>query len=765
MSLPAPAPVACPHCAAPVEGPVGTYCCHGCETAALILREAGLGGWYAAREQAAPRASWVDEAAWAAVPVQVDADGVCTADLSIDGLRCASCVWVTEKLLERTEGVVSAHVSYATGRAQVRWDPERTQLARLAGRVAAIGYTPRPAGDVDRLDRDLMVRLGVAAFGAMNVMGLSVALYVGWADGMADRWAQLFRWATLAVATPVVTYAARPFFQGAIRGLKVGVLHMDAPIALAIALLYGHGIVATVLHEDGYLDSVTMLVALLLAGRVLEARGRKRAADAALSLAASVPRTARRAVGDAVEVVPSEQLAVGDRIDLGAGDEVAADGVVLAGKAFVRMAVLTGESRPTEVGPGDAVVAGAVVEDGSLRVGVTRAGQETLVARMAQDLVSASAAPRDPSATDKLAPWFTIATLVAAALTAGVTAWLYGPDAAVSRTVAVLVVACPCALALAAPMVGASGLGALARRGLLLRGVDTLDALAGINTVVLDKTGTLTWGRPRVTAASDEALRVAAGLERFSRHPVAAAILDEAVARGLPVPVATDVVETAGVGVQGHLEGRLWRIRRGGADRVVLTADDGLSHTLTLVDTPRPGVAADVASLRAAGIRVVMLTGDHGAVASRVAEALGVDEVLAEVDPQGKATLIQGLRAQGRRVVFVGDGLNDGPAMVAANVGVAMSSGAASTLLAADGVLASERLTPLVGALSVAPLLSRRVQRSLNRSLVYNVVAVSVAMAGWINPLVAAILMPLSSGLVIATALGTESAALRTWKV
>lgn len=199
---------ACPHCGTAVEGPPGTYCCHGCELAARILTDAGLDGWYATREQVAPRSRVADDVAWDRVQVHTEPDGTVTACLAVDGFRCASCVWVTEKMLERTDGVRDAHVSYASGRATLRFDPSSTDLGTLAQRIAALGYAPRPSGDVATVDRDTMLRLGVAAFGAMNVMGLSVAVYAGWLDGMDDRWAQLFRWMALLVATPVVTWSA-----------------------------------------------------------------------------------------------------------------------------------------------------------------------------------------------------------------------------------------------------------------------------------------------------------------------------------------------------------------------------------------------------------------------------------------------------------------------------------------------------------------------------------------------------------------------------
>lgn len=759
MTQLAPGIVACPHCGTPVEGPEGTFCCHGCEAAAAILADAGLSGWYDDRQAPAPRVRPADDVAWDRVPVANEGEGACSATLQVDGLRCASCVWVTERVLERTPGVQRAQVSYATGRTIVQFDPDAVDVAGIASRIAALGYAPRPTGGIDTVDRDLLVRLGVATFSVLNVMGLAAALYAGWFEGMDPRFAQVFRWAALLVATPSVTYAAVPFFRGAWQSLKHGLLHMDLPIALAVSLLYAHGVISTARHEDAYLDSLTMLVALLLAGRVLEARSRKQTAEAAASLAAVVPRTARKVVGDAIEVVATDELVPGDLVDLGSGDEVGADGVVVQGTAWVRMAVLTGEAKPVQVAEGDRVVAGAVVDQGSVRLGVVRAGDRTLVQEMARQLEAAGAAPRAPSPADRLAPTFTAATLGVAAATALLVGMTSGMDAALARTVAVLVVACPCALALAGPLVGAAGLGALARRGVLLRSPDALEALSEVDTVVLDKTGTVTWGTPRVLAADVATLRIAAGLERFSRHPVAQAIVEAAVARGIPLPSATDVVETAGVGIEGIVDGRRWRVQSGGPDRVVVLGDDGSAGIVRLEDVPRTDAAADLAALRDRDVRIVLLTGDHADVAARVAADVGIDDVRAGVDPGGKVDAIRALQDAGHRVLFVGDGLNDGPALAAADVGVAMASGAASSVLAADGLLRGARLAPLAAALPVARSVGRRVRRNLVRSAIYNVAAVGAAVLGWVDPLVAAVLMPLSSGLVIASAAGVERAA------
>ena len=514
----------CPHCGVGVEGGADTFCCHGCEAAFAIIHEAGLERYYESRTDLPPRPEpWRER--WDALAPPPDADGRCEMRLAIDGLRCASCVWVTERVLRSTPGVIDAQVSYATGRATLTWDPEVVPAGELARRIATLGYRPRVLGRESGVDRSLLTRLGVSAFAATNVMMFSAALYAGWLGPMDAGFVALFRWGSLVLATPVALWAASPFFEGAWSGLRHRVLHMDLPIAIAIGVLYLQGIAGTLVGFDTYLDSLTMLVTLLLAGRVLESGGRRKAADAALTLAATVPSTARRTHGDSVEVVASSALVPGDRISVGAGEDLPADGVVVAGQGRLQRSLLTGESVPVAVREGDEVWAGTVLVDGAVTVVVSVPTEETVVQQMAARLRRAADEALTPGASDRIAPWFTGVTLGVATIT--FLAWLpvVGAGQALSITVAVLIVACPCALALSRPLTAAAGLGAAARRGLLFRSPDALLASADVDLVALDKTGTLTEGGEVVAHASDEHLRIAAGLERFSRHPLAVAIV------------------------------------------------------------------------------------------------------------------------------------------------------------------------------------------------------------------------------------------------
>jgi Cu+-exporting ATPase len=353
------------------------------------------------------------------------------------------------------------------------------------------------------------------------------------------------------------------------------------------------------------------------------------------------------------------------------------------------------------------------------------------------------------SFTDRIAPWFTGATLVVAGLTFGGWFLVAGFEKAILTFVAVLVVACPCALALSRPLAAAAGLGAAARRGLLFRSGDALLELGEVDLVALDKTGTVTAGDLEVVEATSEALRIASGLERFSGHPIGRAITRSAVDRGIPLPVATEVKEEAGFGIRGRVDGVEWEIRSGGPGKVLLEGEGGEGWTLLLGDRVREDSRLAVEALGAMGREVVLLTGDVQEAADRMAAEAGINTSLASMVPGEKAEWIRARRDEGRKVLFAGDGLNDGPGLAQANVGVAMGTGAASSILVADGVISVPSLQPLLAGFRAGRAAQRSIRQNQIRSIGYNIVAVTVAAAGLVNPLVAALLMPLSSGMVI----------------
>jgi len=744
MTAPA-ATARCRHCGVSVEG--SDFCCPGCETAYEIVRGAGLERWYDER-QAAPDRPRPVTADWRGLPTTERSDGAQEVQLCIDGLHCASCVWLVEKVLEQTDGVEEAHVSYASGRAKVAWDPARISLEQVGARIAALGYQPRPAGDQGDGDRDVLVRLGVAAFCTANIMGMTAALYAGWLDGMAERYAQLFRWASLALSAPVALWSAEPFYRGAWGALRHRLLHMDLPISVAILALFTHAIASTVLHLDSYVDSLGMLVTLLLAGRVVEARGRRAAGDAAAAIAAQLPSTARRLDGDQVATVAASDLRPGDRVVVGLGEEVPADGTVVEGQADLRMALLTGEAEPVQVQAGRPVIAGAPVVSGSVVVRVDAVGEDMLGHRMAAQVQSSVDRGLATTPADRIAPAFIGATLVTAGAALVGWTWSAGLAQGLQVMVAVLVVACPCALGLSYPVSVSAGLAALARRGLVLSSGDALLRLAEVDCIALDKTGTVTSGVPKVVSADDHVLRIAAALERGSSHPVARAILDEASRRGIPVGAATDVREHPGVGIDGQMGGVHWTLRRGGPGELILSGSDGLVGWIRLRDVHRDDAPRHLRALSQQGA-LTLLTGDQPEVAQRIADGVGIADVVARATPDDKARWIRRRREEGRKVLFVGDGLNDGPALAEAHVSLAMRGGSASSILVADGIISDDTLAPVVAALRTSEVVHQTVYDNMLRSLVYNVAAVTMAVAGLIDPLVAAILMPLSSAMVL----------------
>jgi Cu2+-exporting ATPase len=547
--------------------------------------------------------------------------------------------------------------------------------------------------------------------------------------GSARETGAILRWTALVLASPAALWSAEPLVRGAWGALRHRALSVDLPVAVGIVAMYVHGVVATIGGREAWLDSLTMLIALLLAGRVLEQGGRRRAVEAAQALAGYAPATARRRRGETVECVSTNALVPGDRVLVGLGEAVTADGRVVAGAARVQMALLTGESEPTSLAAGDRVVAGAIVADGSLEIEVTATGADTLVARMAAEVARAADRPARPVLADRLAPAFTVATLAFA----GLANWLNGGEAGL----AVLVVAYPCALALAAPLTTAVALGAAARRGLLVRSGDALRRLAEVDLVVFDKTGTLTGGEPAVVSAEAPVLRVAAALARHSAHPVSRALVAASAARGLPLAEASNVHELPGEGLEGIVDGRPVRFVRG--------CVEGMGE-ITLRDTLRPDAARVVAALRE---RVVLLSGDREAVARGIAAEAGITEVVAPASPAEKAAWIEARRREGRVVLFVGDGVNDGAALAAADVGVAMGEGAGASVLVADAVVVGEGLAPVAAGLRVARAMASAIRWGVARAHAYNVVAVAVAVAGWMNPLIAAIAMPLSSAVAV----------------
>jgi Cu2+-exporting ATPase len=787
--------VACAHCTLPVPPALlvaaepRQFCCAGCRTAFTLLHDHGLGQFYAFRER---RESPVqrtgrsyeefDHPAFAALHVRPTTDGLSRIELYLEGIHCASCVWLVERVPLLVDGVARAELDIRRSRAIIEWNPAQTPLSAVARTLDALGYPPHPFRGVARdavrrgEDRRMLTRIGVAGAIAGNVMLFALALYSGEIAWMDPAHTRFFRWLSMALTLPALVWPGRVFFTGAWAALRTRTLHMDLPIAIALAAGFVRGAINTITDQGPiYFDGLAILVFALLVGRFLQQRGQRLATDSAELLYALTPAIARVAhVDGSLHDLPTEAVLPGMVLDVRAGETFAADGILESESTTVNAALLTGESRPARVNTGDAVFAGTLNVSTPARVRVTDAGETSRVARLLQQ-VESSAQRRAPVvvAADRLAAVFVAVVLTLALLTYGWKVW-NGTASALDDVIALLVVTCPCALALATPLAVTVAVGRAARGGVLVKGGDALEVLAKPGVLVLDKTGTLTEGNTALVQWIGEAWvqPLVLSLEAGSSHPIADGFR-RAWPTLTPLPV-DDAQHVSGGGLGGRVLGHdvlvgspafiRSRAARGAPDLEAAIAT--LDHTLTPVlvavdgvllaaagvgDRIRDDALSALTALRARGWRTVMASGDVGEVARAVGHTLGFapDDIHGTMSPEGKLALVESLRRSGQPVVMVGDGVNDAAAIAAASVGIGVHGGAEACLASADVFLARPGLTPLRELIEGAERTVHVIRRNFAFSLSYNVIGASLAMAGLLTPLIAAILMPLSSLTVV----------------
>jgi len=786
----------CAHCGLPVprarEAPAGdpAFCCDGCAAVHAILAEHGLMRYYALAREAGGRLparvtgrphEELDDPAFAARSCTPLPAGLMATDLYLEGVHCAACVWLVEKVPSLVPGAIDVRLDLPRSRARVVWDPSAAKLSDVAVALDRLGYPVHPyrggrAADARRREnRELIVKLGVAGAVAGNVMAIAFGLYGGLLHGIEPEYLLLFRWTSLIVAAPSVFWCGGTFFRGAWAALRAGTLSMDVPIAIGLLAGYGQGAVNTIRATgEVYFDVVTALVFLLLAGRYLLKRREGTAVEAAELLSSLSPSSARLLVDGEPHEVPLEALVPGMRVAVLTGETFPADGRVVDGRSSVDLSLLTGESRPVEVGAGDSVHAGTVNVGGRLEVVIESTGEETRVGRLMR-LVEESAKRRAPIAqlADRIAGRFVAAVLALSAITFAIW-WHVDPQLAFDHAIALLIVTCPCALGLATPLAISAAIGRAARAGFLVRGADVIEALSRGGRMILDKTGTLTRGELSVVAywGSERARSFAAAAEAHSSHPVGRALATASPPAMGPV----EIRETPGGGLEGRvgrhavvvgspsfLAGRYptWpppvreRVEAWSAEGltpVVVALDGAVCGVFGLGDPLQDGARATLLALRASGFSTSILSGDHPRVVAAVAHALDVPPHDAEggVTAEGKVAAV--VDAKRSSLTFmVGDGVNDAAALAAADVGIAVHGGAEAAMAVADVFVARPGVGRLVELVEGSRKTMGVVRRNLLFSLLYNAVAIGLAMTGVLNPLVAAILMPLSSLTVIAS--------------
>jgi Cu2+-exporting ATPase len=761
-----------------LDGLRAPVCCDGCAAAAAWIGGAGLGDYYRLRQREAPRvASHADDyAAWLHPEVLAEhAHRVANGwelTFIVEGMRCAACAWLIDRALGRIDGVLDLSANAVTGRVRVAWDPQRVDLPTLLQRLASLGFTPQLATGLAREQghrrarRSDLMRLGVAGLGAMQAMMFAEALFLDTRGEMPLATRDFLRWIAFLVSTPVVFYAGWPFLAGMARELRGRRLGMDSLVAVSVLLAYGASLVETLrggVHV--WFDAAVMFVFLLLVARQLETLARRRARARIDALARARPALATRESDDGtLRQVALAALQCGDVVRVAAGDALPADGEVLDRAASLDESLLSGESRPVTRQPGEVVLAGSVCRENGLRYRITQTGSDTRLADLVRLVERAQGErPRLARLADRVAAWFALAMFVLSALVF-VAWWQLEPARAFEIALAVLVVSCPCALSLAIPTALAAAHSSLARLGVLAVRGEALEIAARVDSILLDKTGTLTLPTPGLASihvfapAQAEWVRsVVAGLQRDSRHPLASAFQ---FVDAKPAAMLDGVESVPGQGLRGYLDRRELRLGRG--DFATGACDDGAvwlgdGHTplarFELTQVPRGDAAETLARLRAQGLALEISSGDGEDAVREVARQFKVARWSARQSPALKLERLRALQQAGHCVAMLGDGINDAPVLAGADVSFALGEGAGLAHRAADFVLAGTSLRALPATLALARRTRRVTRQNLAWAVLYNAAALPFAALGWVPPWLAALGMALSSLLVTVNAL------------
>lgn len=772
-----------------IKGQRRAFCCKGCQGVYRVLSDEDLLEFYERREgdwiKGPPSGEKVHDTSIFRKDI-IEGNGISEIDIAIDGIRCASCVWLIERFLGKIKGIEYVRINYATHRARIRWRNDKTDIEEIIKNINRIGYIPRPFTMRSYIEglkvakRDLLIRFGTASFFSMQLMMYSIALYAGYFEGMERMTKLILQIIALLLTTPVIFYSGMPFIEGAIHGLKRLNFNMDVLIALGSISAYIYSISQIPGGGEVYFDTSAMIITLILLGRYIETGAKDRASDVIsrlLSLAPVEARVVKIMEGNrSVESVSISSISEGEMIEVRPGERIPLDGTVIEGSSEVDESMLTGESRTVMKGPGDEVFCGTQNLYGNILFRVSRAGEETVLSRIIKTVEDIqSSRPQVQTLADRVVGIF-VPFILILSITTGIGWFLYkgSLSKAIMNSVSVLVIACPCALGLATPLAILAGTGVLASRGIVIKGADVIEGIRSIDTVVLDKTGTLTEGRPRVVAfktsglSEEEALTISASLERHSEHTIGRAIVDHA--EDLPLSDIMDFKAVPGKGIMGRMEGKEVlignrafvesdNIKRGelltygekweksGNTVVYLSIDGEVKALFVISDMPREEAHIAVKMLKDRGYRVKMITGDNYPSAIRVGRTTGIadEDVMAEKDPIMKAEMIKRIQDEGGSVIMVGDGINDAPALVQADVGISMGRATDIALESSDIVLMRNDLRLIPEVMYTSKRIYSIIRQNLFWAFIYNSIAIPLATSGILHPIASAIAMTLSS--------------------
>ncbi len=772
----------CFHCGLPIppndlvtdndDGLEFRFCCQGCRGAWLIIRGAGLDNFYSRNDlKHLPlkeiHATQFDSAYLHNFIIETATGS--EISLIIDGIHCASCIWLIERYLQQIPGVLTARVNFATHRLLLRFDPQVAEITQLCWKLSQLGYMPRPysqdelRSSMEKERRSLLLRFGTAVFLSMQLMGFSIALYAGYFKGIDPQTRLLLQTLAALVTTPIVFYSGFPFLRGAWFSLRNLSPNMDSLIALGSLTAYGYSLFALFSGREVYFDTAAMIVTLILAGRLFESSARHRASAGLDRLLQLAPSIANRLVDGQIQQIDSRLLDLNDLIQITPGDRFPVDGLIISGSSEVDEAAVNGESIPLLKQKGDRVKAGTQNLNGSLTLRVEAKAADSFIARIGR-MVEQAQTRKAPiqNLADRISGVF-----IPAVLTISVFTFFYwGADQnALLCAITVLVVACPCALGLATPTAVMVATGRAAAEGVLFRGGDTIEAAAQLNVLAFDKTGTLTEGRPQVIAINavndqHELLHYAARLESGSRHPLAQGITSEARRRQISFTPVDNVQQIPGKGLiaseEQLLGGSAEFLREQGillpetperttTSEVHFSQQGQYLGVITLQDIARSDADETMSLLRHRGYSSVLLSGDQPGCVKNISESLKIDHWLAELTPEMKTQEIEHLKKRGKKVLMTGDGINDAPALAAATVSCSIVGSSDIAMEQAQLLLTRPNLLLLPWALQTAQKTMSVIRQNLFWAFSYNLVAIPLAASGKLLPVYGAAAMALSS--------------------
>jgi len=759
------------------------FCCNGCQGVYHLLSDEGLDGFYekAGNIKLTPPTQQYEDSSNFDAPafydrfVKINSDGFSEVSLIIEGIHCSACVWLNEKALHKMDGIIEANINFTNNKATIVWADDALKLSQIIDMIRAIGYNAYPydaslqEAHANKERKDYYLRMAVAIFSSMNVMWIAVAQYAGYFTGIDQDIKTTLNIAEGVLATPVLFYSGWIFFRGAYYGIKTKVVNMDILVATGALLTYIYSIYITIMESgEAYFDSVSMIITFVLIGKFLEVLSKKSAADALDVLGKHIPSETNILVDGKIISCKLEDVAIGDIVVVSSGEKVLLDGEIIKGDGSFDESSLTGESEPIYKTVGDNVISGTTSIDADIEFRATKDFAHSTLSNLVQLLDSAiNKKPKIEQLANKLSEYFSSVILALSFITFLVWwLWPHSFEASFIVGISVIVIACPCALALATPVATLVGLSLGASKGILFKEAAQLETMAKVDTLVVDKTGTITIGKPSVVKehlfeSFDKELLYS--LVSSSKHPVSHGIYEYVNDENFHVISFDSYTQIPAAGIKAvynHIEylgGNLKLMQDNGVD-VSFESDNTLFYfaidkkivaIYELSDQIKEGAQELVASLRKRKIRTVMLTGDHKDVAFRVAQEIGIEDVLYEQTPEQKAEFIAQLHEQKHTVVMVGDGVNDVLALARADIGIVMGSGSDIAVDVSDVILLKDSLVSLNDAFKISRTTFGLIKQNLGISLVYNAITIPLAMAGYVIPLVAAISMSVSSLLVV----------------